>query len=341
MYGGYRERISNALGRNTFYNDMFMMDASDPKLIKWSKIDYNNPSVAPAPRGYECGVYSAKLNAFFLYGGLTYPGVRIENVQLFPGDTWVFHFSNFSWTQLDVNAPPGPRAGHQCDLDASGDNVIMTMGIPDNQTQFNNFKPDIWKWNLATNTWTNLTSESTNRPVARWLFCWQRVPNTNTFLMAHGKRIRNEYMTDVWTYNADTNIWINLTISNFPEQPRELSGYALTSKKWLLMMGGDADGSLTLNDTCPPPLDPCFAIVNPTDDNFFLRLRLNQEEGEWDFDEGQFDHLTTPHRHGAIVKMEPYLYFYGGHDWDGKHGIGEIYNTLLWAINLPNKFWQN
>jgi len=256
----------------------------------------------------------------------------------FPGETWKFHFSNFTWELLSANATPGPRAGHQCDMDESGDNAIMTQGIPNNETAFNSFVSDIWKWNLATNTWTQLPVHPTNHPVGRWLFSWHRIPDSNNFLFLHGKRIRNEYMTDVWHWNGDTYDWTNLTVYNQPNPPKELSAYALTSKKWLLMMGGDADGSLTLNDTCPPPLDPCFAIVNPTDDNFFLRLRFNQDEVEWDLDE-EFEHRTTPHRHGVIVKMEPYLYFYGGHDWDGKHGIGEIYNTLLWGIRLPNKFW--
>jgi hypothetical protein len=339
LFGGYRERISNALGRNTFYNDMWWMDASNPELIKWSKIENN--TMPPSPRGYECGVYSSKLDAFFLYGGLVYPGVRIEGVILNPGEIWVFHFSNFSWSLLDPVSPAGPRGGHQCEMDLSGDNAIVTQGIPDNETSFNSFISDVWKWNLATNTWTNITLETGNRPVGRWLFSFERFPGTNIFLLLHGKRILNEYRTDIWKFDADTYEWTELSVTDQPNPPKELAAYALTSKKWLLMMGGDADGNLTLTETCPPPLNPCFAIVNPTDDNFFLRLNLHSNSADWDISEPQvFEHRTTPHRHGVIVKMKPYLYFYGGHDWDGTHGIGEIFNTLLWANKLPNKYWD-
>jgi len=181
-------------------------------------------------------------------------------------------------------------------------------------------------------------------PVGRWVFSFIRIPDSNSFIFLHGKRIKNEYMKDIWLFTVTDNnnyVWKNLTINNAPE-PKELAAYSVPSKKWLLMMGGDADGQLTMNDTCPPAVKPCFAIVNPTNDNFFLRLHnINSRDTvEWDLDEGKFDHLTTPQRHGSMVTMHPYLYFYGGHDWDGKHGIGEIYNTLLWGNKLDEKFWN-
>jgi hypothetical protein len=337
LYGGYRERVAWSLGPNVFYNDMYLLDVSNPDLLNWSQVNYAPNSPVPFARSYECAVYSPLEDAIFLYGGLTY--TSNFSLTTLTADTWVFRFSSLTWTLLDLVVPPGTRAGHGCVLDQSGENIIVTQGIPDNRNIgfIQNFTRDTWSWNLATNTWTNLTTSEP--PIGRWLFGFDRIPGTNNFLFLNGRRLSGVlYMTDVWIFNADTLQWTELEVSNVPQPPREVSVYALTSPKWLLMAGGDADGNLTVAETCPPPLI-CRSIVSPTDTNFFLRLRSNQGSADWE-DEAEFDHTTTPHRHASLVIMKPYLYLYGGHDWDGTHGIGEIYNTLTWGLKLPNKYWD-
>jgi hypothetical protein len=329
LYGGYRERIAWSLGNNVFYNDMYFLDVSNPDLLKWTKVIYDPNSMVPTARSYECSVYSAVEDAFFLYGGLLYTSNFSTSSIL--TDSWVYHFSTNTWTLLDVEAPAGPRSGHGCALDMSGENLIVTQGLPDNVTE--NFYRDVWSWNLATNTWTNLTTNVP--PNGRWLFGFDRVPGTNNFRLLQGRRLRQVYMTDVWELNGDTHQWTEFEVSNTPNPPHEVAAYAFTSAKWILMAGGDADGNKTLADTCLPPL-LCRTVVTPQDTNFFLRV--NDGSADWE-DEAEFDHTVTPHRHAAIVIMKPYLYLYGGHDWDGIHGIGEIYNTLTWGIKLPNKYW--
>jgi len=333
LYGGYRERIAWNLGPNVFYNDMFLLDVSNPDLLKWSKVNYDPNSIVPPERGYECSVYSAKEDAFFFYGGVTYTSNFSTTV--FVGDSWVYHFPTNSWKLLDVVAPAGIRAGHGCALDESGENVIVTQGIGDNFTD--NFYRDTWSWKLATNTWTNLTTSLP--PNGRWLFGFHRTPGTNNFILLNGRRLPPVTMTDVWEFNGNTKQWRQFVVGNVPNPLHEAASYAFPSSKWLLMAGGDADGNKTIADTCQPPLKCVLVVVTPQDTNFFLRLNRNQGTANWE-DEAEFDHTITPQRHASIVEMEPYLYLYGGHDWDGVHGIGEIYNTLTWAMKLPNKYWS-
>jgi hypothetical protein len=251
------------------------------------------------------------------------------------GDSWVYHFSTNTWTQLDALAPPGFRAGHECALDSSGQNVIMLHGLPGNTSAPLN---NISVWNLATNTWTHLPP-STVGPVARWLFKFYRIPDTNNFLLVNGRIPFNNpqvFLTDIWVLNGDNYQWTQLELSNVQDPAVDVAAFGIISSKWLLMSGGDVDANKTLAETCPPPLS-CRFVVNPQDTNYFLRLKLNVERADWD-DEARFDHTTTPHRHASIVVMKPYLYLYGGHDWDGLHGIGEIYNTLTWGLKIPNKY---
>jgi len=334
FYGGYRERIAYNLGNNVFYNDMYLLDVSNPELLKWTKVNYDPSSPVPQPRSYECAVYSEIEDAFFMYGGLLYASNNLTNTAIF-ADTWVYRFSTNMWTLLDEVAPPGPRGGQGCALDSSGENVIVVHGLPGNSppTPVNTTSV----WNLATNTWTKLPPPNVG-PVARWLFGWFRIPDTNNFIMVYGRIPLNRvYRTDIWILNGDNYEWSQLEVSNIQNPPYEVAAYALMSSKWLLMSGGDSDGNKTLADTCKPPL-LCVTIVTPQDTNFFLRLNLNLGRADWE-DEAEFDHTTTPHRHANIVAMKPYLYLYGGHDWDGQHGIGEIYNTLTWGIKLSNKYW--
>jgi len=331
LYGGYRERIAWSLGPNVFYTDMYFLDVSNPDLIKWTKVNYAPNSPVPTGRGYECAVYSAIEDAIFLYGGNFYTS-NFSTANIFE-DSWVYHFSTNTWTLLDVAAPPGLRTGAGCALDASGENVILTQGFGPSNVSTNNFYRDVWSWNLATNTWTNLTTNIP--PNGRWIFGWDRVPGTNNFRLVQGRRLMQVYMTDVWEFNGDTHQWREFEVSNVQNPPHELGAYAFTSDKWVLMTGGDADGNKTLADTCLPPLI-CRTVVTPQDTNFFLRV--NDGSAHWE-DEAGFDHTVTPVRHAKIVKMKPYLYLYGGLDFDGIHGIGDIYNTLTWAMKLPNKYW--
>jgi N-acetylneuraminic acid mutarotase len=333
LFGGYRERIAWSLGPNVFYNDMFILDVSNPDLVKWSKVDYDPNSLVPIGRSYECSVYSAQEDAFFLYGGLLYTSNFSTSAVL--TDSWVYHFSTNSWTLLDDVAPAGPRSGHGCALDPSGENLIVTSGLSHNVS--GNFYRDVWSWNLATNTWTNLTLTSLP-PIGRWLFGFYRVPGTNNFLFLNGRLLRGVVVSDVWEFNGDTKQWTQFEQTNVPNPPHEVAAYALTSSKWILMAGGDADANKTVAETCLPPLI-CRTVVTPQDTNFFLRLKIDQRSAIWE-DEAEFDHTVTRHRHAAIVIMKPYLYLYGGHDWDGTHGIGEIYNTHTWGLKLPNKYWD-
>jgi hypothetical protein len=332
FYGGFRERIQLGQGNHTFFNDMYLLDVSNPELVNWTKVNYAPSSPVPFARAFECSVYSASNNALYLYGGTIY----FPNLQgtVF-GDSWVFHFDTLTWTLLDSVAPPGNRGGHSCVLDITGENAIVGYGI------FTNAPPTptdkVWKWHLATNTWTDITSAGA-RPVSRWVHGFGRIPGSKDFLLLNGRIPTNQnYLTDVWKLDGETFTWTQLSVSNIPNPPHEAATYAFISSKWILMSGGDADGNLTVADTCKPPLI-CVTVVTPQDTNFFLKLKLNQAQADWE-DEADFEHTTTRHRHAAVVVMEPYLYMYGGHDWDGLHGIGEIYNTLLWGIKIPNKYW--
>jgi N-acetylneuraminic acid mutarotase len=279
-------------------------------------------------------VYSPEEDALFSYGGVAYPS-NYSSFQFF-SDTWVFRFSTNTWSQLAATVAPGARAGMGCDyIDGS---VIMTHG---SLNTILSFKNETWRWDLGTNTWT-LLDTSTVRPIARSSQTFKRIPGTNKFLFANGQVILSpivdSVLTDVWIFDSDTLEWKQSVVSNVPQPPHDSYAEVMTSNKWFLMAGGDADGNKTVVNTCFPPLQ-CRVPVTPTKTNYFLRLKLDLEEADWEDDE-EFEHSVPPHRRASIVILEPYLYLVGGMGWNGKNGVGEIYNPYTWAIQLKNKYFQ-
>jgi hypothetical protein len=333
LYGGYYERIAMYRGENIFYNEIFILDASNPNLLKWTKIDPLGLA-APVPRAFSCVVYSPEEDALFVYGGVSYP----SNYSRFSfySDSWVFSFSTNTWSQLDTVAAPGALTGMGCDyIDRT---VIMTHGCLNSILAYKN---DTWRWDLATNTWT-LLDTSTIRPRARSLTTFKRIPGSNKFILANGQvvvsPIVDSVLTDIWIFDSDTLNWSQSVVNNVPQPSHDSYAEALTSNKWFLMAGGDADGNKTVADTCFPPLQ-CRVPATPTDTNYFLRLNLEKEEANWEDDEA-FERSVPPHRRASIVVLEPYLYLVGGMNWNGKHGIGEMYNPYTWAIQLKKKYFE-
>jgi len=311
------------------------LDVSIPNIILWSKVNYDPLSPLPQPRAFPCLVYEPLLDAVFLYGGVTYNS-QLNEIELF-SDSWIFHFSNNSWVKLETNAPPGKRGGMSCDY--INGNAFMTHGslidplITNNQT---------WKWNLVTNNWTLLTTSSLVPP-SRTEFEFKRIPGTSKLVLVGGETFippifKAVVIKDVWVFDTITNIWTNLSFSSFPEPYPEVFPLAVLSEKYFMVQGGDAQGNLTVADTCKPPLQ-CIIPATPTDDNFFIKMNLNEESGIWE-DESELELNLPPLKRSSIVIFPPNVYLVGGYGWDGQHGVGEIYNPYTWVIELKNKYFN-
>jgi len=197
---------------------------------------------------------------------------------------------------------------------------------------------ETWRWEVDSNTWTKLDT-SAERPSFGFKSAWGLIPETNKFLFVGGTAA-GDSLDQIWDLDINTLTWSSYEKTNVPNPMREDFGWAITSNKWFLMTGGDAEGNLTLEDTCNDEFHDCFFVTNPTDTNYFLRLRISQKRADWE-DDAEFDTNLAPIRRGVIVKAKPYLYLVGGLDWEGQNEIGETYNPYTWAIKLANKYWLN
>jgi hypothetical protein len=335
LYGGYTECLAWNQCENVFHNDIFIHDAHNPARIKWTKVQ-NLGSVAPIPRSIDCAFYTN--NKLYIYGGANFTAKFEEDETFFYNDTWVFSFATQTWQSLGTS-PAGKRGGGGCDLIDASTGLITHGALGHDNIHLN----DTWTWNLVNNQWNQLTTSAT-RPESRFQLEFAKIPGTSRFLLAHGQFaiasppiIVNVFKTDVWVFNPANGNWQELTVENVPQPVHNVAGYALTSDRWLLMTAGDAGlANKTLAQTCPLPLR-CVFKAAPTNTNYFLRLKLDQQplKAVWE-EESQFDHSIPPVRKPAMVILEPYVYFVGGMGWDGVHGVGEIQNPYTWSIRLKN-----
>jgi len=311
---------------------------SDPDEIVWSKVQYHPASPVPRPRAFDCVVYFPLLDAVFLYGGVTYNDTYTE-FEVF-SDSWVFYFSNSSWVKLESVAPPGRRGGMHCDY--LNGNAYVTHGSLNNAIFTNN---ETWKWNLATNTWTKLIF-SGPVPPSRTELRFKVIPGTSKILLIGGETFVPPafvaiVIKDIWILDTATISWTQLALdpNDIPDPFPEVFAIAVTSPKWFMIQGGDAQGNLTIADTCKPPLQ-CVIPATPTDHNFFIRIRQNSNSADWK-DESELENNLPPLKRAVIVVFPKLrrLYLVGGHGWDGQHGVGEIYNPYTWRMDLSKRYF--
>jgi len=283
-----------------------------------------------------CGFFSPAHDALFLYGGVTYNSL-LNLFELF-SDSWVFYFANSSWVQLETDAAPGKRGGMGCDY--INGHAYLTHGSLNIAVVTVN---DTWKWNLATNTWTKL-SISSPIPPSRVELRFNLIPGTSKILLIGGETFVPPAfvaipLKDIWIFDTAVPSWTKLTVDSTPDPYPENFGIAITSPKWVIIQAGDAQGNLTVSDTCKPPLQ-CVIPASPTDNNWFIKVRQNHQTADWG-EEGELEH-NTPAIKRCVIMVFPNikkLYLVGGHGWDGQHGVGEIYNPYTWKMDLSGKYF--
>lgn len=181
----------------------------------------------------------------WLFGGEGFTYLD-PNAQSFPlSDMWVYkgtqnYFGGDSvqnfWTNMlppNANSPvPSNRTGAVTWTDAAGD--LWLFG---GQDAFLNFLNDLWKYNIASNTWTLVnvgvtlngtygtqgTPSTSNLPGARWGSSARLDPATGLVWLFGGQGFAATgnapgLLNDLWTYNTGTTAWTWVAGSNILNQ---------------------------------------------------------------------------------------------------------------------------
>jgi hypothetical protein len=119
------------------------------------------PADAPPTRGEMSGVYDAARGRILVYGGNVAAPVDCMPRYELVDELWAFHLDCASWERLSPSGGPGIRARHATALDTRRDRMLFFGGrTREGLGSYTNYD-DVWAFDLATDTWTQLETSGT------------------------------------------------------------------------------------------------------------------------------------------------------------------------------------
>ncbi|MEM9155810.1 MAG: kelch repeat-containing protein [Cyanobacteria bacterium P01_F01_bin.33] len=331
IFGGYSEALdisgTTSPTSNTFFNDLFIFDASSRT---WTR---RSSGEGPAPRGFACAVYHEGTESVLVFGGSHFEADF--SAFTYFDDLWRFDLSTNEWTEIQPVGPrPLARAGCGCDI--IGDGLFVFSGNGENFSTDN----ELWRYDIVSQSWARLQADDVgdpSRPAARTQMIFIRIPTHNKFLMIGGDAfvqlphppfLDARTQEDVWIYDANRNHWTEFAPKNTPEPARNHRAYAMISERLLLVQNGDAQSDATTQQTCPPPLS-CLIPPTPTNDTFVYDIKLER----WT-EIGLSPGTVPPTRRSTMRRVGETLYLFGGYGWDGDNAVGKVTNPYTWELDL-------
>ncbi len=248
VYGGrFRD---GPTGDYTLYTDMWALDLATDT---WTELPSEN---APTKRVTHTMVVAGDQ-------ALVYGGNRTQSSTYYVpmADLWSYDLVGHQWEKLDDDTPAGARLFHAATVSDDGATMFVYGGA-DANALFGPFFADLWAYDVASASWTELHTGSSGAPMGRIM------PNLlfdgahNRLLLFGGHDDGNLGNTNqVWAFDLDANTWSNIEAGDayansafgfcdFPadfvevdtEAPeRRYFGAAAISDDELLIFGGKTD----------------------------------------------------------------------------------------------------
>ena len=274
----------------------------------------------PSTRGEVSGVWDSPRQRMVFFGGDEGMPENCIPRPEFLSETWAFHpdCDNFEQLAVDQTAPPA-RTRHATAYDAERGRMIIHGGRWREGDSGNyTLHDDLWAFDLATDTWTELPSE--NGPRRR--VTHSLVVSGDQLLVYGGNSTESSTsyvpMNDVWSYDLNDNTWTELS-TDAAAGKRHFQGTAISDdgEKMFVYGGGDEN-----------------AYTGP----FFGDLwAYRVESGTWsELHDGTGD--------APDARIMPSLLFDGSANrlllWSG-HDDSSLGNTnQMWAFDLSTYTWS-
>jgi hypothetical protein len=136
------------------------------------------------------------------------------------------------WIQMFPSSRPSARVNHAMAYD-SANNVVILFGGRDAK---GSFLHDTWAYELSTNTWINMTSDT--HPPARDGAMMAYDSDNNVVVMFGGVSAAG-FLDDTWTYSFSNNTWTQKFPTTKPAARGNTGGMAYDSfNKVMVIFGG-------------------------------------------------------------------------------------------------------
>jgi N-acetylneuraminic acid mutarotase len=206
----------------------------------WTKM---NPSERPPSMGTMRGglAYDSKHDVVILFGG-------VGGGQSWK-ETWAYDYNSNTWTNKTPNVSPPARDAHGMVYDVQSERIIMFGG---RNLPFDFFH-DVWTYDYATNTWTNMTPSV--HPQTRVFFNLVYDSKADRVILFGGYDASDALKADTWEFDLESTTWTELTPAISPP-PRAYSSmaYDIHTNRSILYggsygTGGGGNDDILKNDT--------------------------------------------------------------------------------------------
>jgi N-acetylneuraminic acid mutarotase len=263
----------------------------------WQELKPAN--AGPGPRYEHAMQYSPATNQLFVFGGRD--GSQVFN------DIWALNLDNLTWRPLAVNSPTAPPARFSTVMmvDATGENLYLATG----QRQDNSVMNDVWRLDLTSETWQELTVTADPAPTARYGAAGGNL--NDKLVVTHG--FGSTRYDDTWLFDPTSGQWQNITPSG--ELPL----------KRCLLAAAPLAGQLVLHGGCSSGFGPC-----PQDDTWVL----DTAGQNWRQVTGNVKPVGRQHQTLTRVGEQNRVLLFGGQDGN------RAARSDLWLLDLATESWQ-
>jgi N-acetylneuraminic acid mutarotase len=268
----------------------------------WQALSTN---AGPTPRYEQAMQYNAASQQVFVFAGR-------DGSQDF-NDVWALDINTLTWREIAAASPVKPPARHSTVMIVSDDG--QTLYIATGQGATGNLN-DVWKLDLTTETWQDLTATAGPAPEARY---GNPGGNLNdNLVLTHGFGTTRYDTT--WRFNTQSEIWENITPAT--ELPLRRCLFAATSATTtrLVIHGGCASG-----------FGDCYLEDTWVLDTVIGAWRQIQSEVK---PAGRQHHTIVATADGADGATGGSILLFAGQGADGAA------RNDLWSLNLENDSWS-
>ncbi len=228
LFGGVYKELVN--GPYIFTNETW---AYDYNTNTWTSMTTNMTGPSPSPQGWSKMVYDSESDRIVLVGGVDYsvePWLDYD-------DTWAYDYNTNTWEKM--NPSRHPESGELA-YDVESDRIIA-FGGGGQEGEYD----ETWAYDYNTDTWEKMSPMI--KPSLRYSFgITYDIASDRTILFGGAHRggspatLPGHPYSDTWTYDYNTDTWIELDLSIHPAARQSLlTEYDQESDK-IVIFGGIA-----------------------------------------------------------------------------------------------------
>jgi hypothetical protein len=222
MFGG-RDYFEHQLYE---LNDTWIYDHSEKD---WTKL--NIIGDVPKPRyGHDLAPIWGTDKVLLWGGGYTFN----QSTNLYYNDTWIFDYSNQTWTKQNPSRSPLPRSSYALEPFFGTDNVLLYGGHPEEPDETPYSEMDqTWIYDYSANTW-NLTTPS-KPPGAMNDHAMAAIYGTDMVMVFTGI---GPWTYDTWVYDLSDGEWFKREQTEKPTSRRSSDMVTIYDSDKVLLFGG-------------------------------------------------------------------------------------------------------